>query len=87
MPRAIWNVRTSPTALIRSGRSRVISWPSKMMRPRVGRHQPGDAVEQRGLARAVRADQAGDASRLDREVDAVQRLHAIEAARDLMTIE
>ena len=33
MPRAIWNVRTRPIALIRSGRARVMSWPSKLMVP------------------------------------------------------
>ena len=35
-----------------------------------------DAVDGRALARAVGADQAGDAAGLDRERDAVQRMHA-----------
>ena len=47
----------------------------------VGREQPGQHADQRGLARAVRADEAGDRSRLHRDGDAVQRGggHALEA--------
>src|SRR4051812_31205877 len=51
------------------------------------RHQAGDAVEQRGLACAVRPDQASDAARLDCEVDAEKSVHAVKIARDLMASE
>ena len=51
-------------------------------RPGVGAVEAGDAVEQRSLAGAVRPDQAGDPAGLDIEIDAVQRMNAVEAARD-----
>ena len=54
-------------AVTRSGRQPVIAVPSNVTLPASGRHHAGDAVEQRGLAGAVRADQAGDAPRLARD--------------------
>src|SRR5689334_10966399 len=47
--------------------------------PAVERCEPGDAVEQRGLARAVRPDQTIDAPRLERERDVVDGRDAAEA--------
>ena len=41
----------------RAGAARVMSSPSKMMRPAHGRQQAGDGLERGGLARAVGADQ------------------------------
>ena len=51
-------------------------------RARVGRVDPGQHVEQRRLAGAVRADQAVDLARRDGERHLVQRLHAAEALAD-----
>ena len=45
----------------------------------VGRVEPGDHVEERSLARAVRADQAVDLPFLDLGADVGQRLQAAEA--------
>ena len=87
MPRAIWNVRINPIAAdpVRPPVRDLVAIEHDVAG--VGRHKPGDAVEQCGLARTVGADQAGDAMRLDLKVDAVERLHAVEAARNLMTTE
>jgi hypothetical protein len=43
-----------------------------------GWHEAGQHVEHRGLAGAIRADQAGDAARLHPDVDAVERLQTSE---------
>ena len=53
----------------------------------IGRVETADAVEQRGLAGAVRADQAEDLSRLDREGDAVKGDDAAEAKGDVAHFE
>ena len=47
--------------------------------------EPRQAVEERRLAGAVGADQAGDLPRLDAERDAVERDDAAEADRDVLT--
>ena len=47
------------------------------------RHQAGDAVEQRGLAGAVRADETGDRRRRDRERNPVECRQAAEADGDV----
>src|SRR6185436_13369666 len=47
--------------------------------PGVGRLQVVHAAQQRGLARAGRAEQAADGARLDVEIDAAQHLHPAEA--------
>ena len=49
------------------------SSPSKRMRPTVERHDAGNAVERRGLAGAVRAQQADDLAGRDGERDAFER--------------
>src|SRR5690348_12158789 len=69
-----------------SGRSDAIGAPTgdvppgEQDRALMRRHDPRDAVERRRLARAVGADEAGDPARLDVEIEAAQRLDAIEAA-------
>ena len=50
-----------------------MSWPSTLHAAGAGAQQAGDQPQQRGLARAVGADQAGDDAGLDACVDAVQR--------------
>ena len=53
----IWKVRAIPSRHTAWGRSPVTSAPSKRTRPAVGRWKPVIEVEERGLARAVRADE------------------------------
>ncbi len=53
----------------------------------VRRFQPGDEVEHRRLAGAVRADDAGDLAALDLEAGAVNRLDAAEALRDVADVQ
>ena len=48
------------------------------------RIEPGDAVEQRGLAGAVRTDQAADLAGVDLTGHAVERAHAAEAHRHVI---
>src|SRR6058998_2071479 len=78
-PRAIWNVRTRPRRVIPPARD-VLAVEDDGAG--LGRQEPRDAVEEGGLAGAVRADEAGDRPPLDREVHSVQRAHAVEAARE-----
>ena len=79
--RARWNVRASPARARRVGSGRRTALPAKRHGARVGRQVAGDQVEGRGLARAVRPDQRGDASLLDREAAAVDGRDAAEALR------
>src|SRR4051794_3177935 len=44
--------------------------------------EAGDQVDERRLARAVRADQADDLLPAEREIDALERLHTLERAGD-----
>ena len=53
-----WNERAIPIRQRRAGVMRVTSWPSKITRPAVRRNRAGDDAEQRGLAGAVRPDDA-----------------------------
>ena len=53
----------------------------------IGRVEPADAVEQRGLAGAVRPDQPEDLALLDGERDAVERDDAAEAQSDVADFE
>ena len=66
-----WKVRTRPAAAIASGGRPVMSLPAKTMRPAFGCLETGNQVEQRGLARAVRADDGGDAAIGDVEIDRI----------------
>src|SRR5262249_38900780 len=53
----------------------------------VGPRLAGDDVHHRGLARAVRADDAAQLARLDVERQRVQRLEAVEADGELLEVE
>src|SRR5436309_770053 len=53
----------------------------------VGGQRAGDAVEQRGLARAVRSDEPDDLAGLDRDAHARERRHAAEALRHVVDLE
>jgi len=50
---------------------------------RVGAREPGDEVDERGLAGAVRAEQPEELAALDRQADAVERAQAAIALLDL----
>jgi hypothetical protein len=55
--------------------------------PDAARRRPrdaGDAVQQRALAGAVRADEPDDAARGHRERDVLERVHAAEAHADVV---
>ena len=66
-----WKVRAMPQRG-RAGAacSAVMSWPSKRMRPRAGRVDAADAVEDAGLAGPVGADDGEEVVRVDLEADA-----------------
>ena len=78
-----WNVRveTGPAAAVgapaRSRRAR-----SSSTVPSSARSKPGQQVDERRLARAVRPDQPDDLVVVELEVDAGERLHALEGPRD-----
>src|SRR5215813_7649980 len=56
-------------------------------RPRIRRHQAGNHVEQRRLARAIGPDQAGDTAGQDGEVDAAQHVEAVEGTAKVLELE
>ncbi len=51
------------------------------------RRQPEDRADQRGLAGAVGAEQAGDAAGLDRERDALQHVGLVVGGVDALDFE
>ena len=63
--------------------SSVTSSPSSVDAARVGRGQPDDHVERRGLAGAVRAEQADDLARADVEADAAHHGAAAVGLREI----
>ena len=71
----------------RCAASRASERPSNAMSPVAERVEPRQAVEERGLAGAVRADQADDLPARDVERDAVERDDAAEAHRDVGHLE
>ena len=78
-----WKVRPMPSSAMRwAGRSR-IERPSNRMSPAARRVEARQAIEQRGLAGAVRADEAEDLPRLEIEGHAVERHDAAEAHGDV----
>ena len=77
--RVIWNERASPRRARWCGARRVMSSPSKTMRPRSGAQLAGELRHQRRLAGAVRADQRVHLAAAHLQVDAVGRDHAAEA--------
>src|SRR5690625_4978283 len=56
-------------------------------RPRVGFEQPNDLRHQRGLARAVMAEEAHHLARRDRQIDGIVGDHAGEAFRHTLNLE
>ena len=78
----IWNERARPMRQRCSGFMRVTSWPSNTTRAGVGRDRAGDDAEQRGLAGAVRPDDAQRLAAQEREVDVVGDHDGAEAFGD-----
>ena len=68
---------TTPMQALAASSSRSMSWPNTRASPAALVHQRGDDADQRGLARAVGAEQREEIALLDVEVDALQRLHAV----------
>ena len=77
--RMFWNVRAMPIAVIRSGRAREISRPSKLIDPAARPVEPGEHVEERRLAGAVGPDHRGDRPSCELEVEPVDGDQAAEA--------
>ena len=77
-----WNVRASPARPRRCGLQPVISRPSSSIVPARREVEPRHQVDERRLAGAVRADQADDLVPVQLERHVVERLHALERARD-----
>ena len=76
-----WKVRATPRAAPSYAVPvPVMSCPSSRMLSALRRIEAGDRVGQRGLATAVRADEAEDLAALDVQVDAVERHDAAESA-------
>ena len=73
-----WKVREMPALIDRSRRGIRDVGAVEGDAPRVGAIDAGDDVEERGLAGAVRADQAEDLVRRDGEIEPVERHHAAE---------
>ena len=82
-----WNVRARPRRARLNGASSVTSRPSSATRRRRGGWSPQIDVEQRRLAGAVRADEAGDRPGLGGEVDVVEGEAAAEADADTGDLE
>ena len=82
-----WKVRLTPRRLSSDGRMPVTSLPSTLTSPPRRRELAEDAVEQRGLAAAVRADEAEDLALAHVEGDAVDRGDAAEALADVADFE
>ena len=82
-----WKVRPMPICgMAWRGRSRIDAALEQDVAA-VGRVEAAEAIEERGLAGAVGADQAGDLAGKDVEGDAVERDDAAEADRDVAHAE
>ena len=83
---AVWKVRPTPSRAIWC-----TFWPSSSTPAEAGRpgglHQPGDGVDQRRLARAVRADEEPQVALEHRQVDAVDGVEAVEGDRQAADLE
>ena len=77
-----WKVRAMPSARDRVRRQVGDRPAGEGDLAGVGDVEPGDHVDQRGLARAVRSDQADDLALAHVEIDPVERLHAAELLGD-----
>ena len=82
-----WNVRAMPSAVRRWLAQPVTSSPKSRTCPAVARQDAGDDVEQRRLARAVRADDRLAVAREDLQVDVLDRVQAAEALRQALQLE
>ena len=81
--RGFWNVRASPARARRARRgSRDRAAVEGDLAPRRSSRTPGDAVDERRLARPVRPDQPEHLALRELEVDPRQRRHAAEALDD-----
>ncbi len=69
------------------GCSSLTRLPAMRISPPVIALEPGDRVEQRGLAAAGRADEHQEAALLDVEVDALQDLDGAEALLEVFDLE
>ena len=74
-------VRASPSAARLCARQ-PFEHPPVQLDPPAVRYEPRDRVDERRLARAVRADQPDELALRDREVDLVERPQAAEGDRD-----
>ena len=84
--RRFWNVRAMPLLVIRWGLSlhdRLALEPDVAC---VGPVEPGQAIEDRGLAGAVGADEADDGAFLDIEAEAVDDVQPPEAQRQIVNL-
>ena len=85
--RPCWNVRAKPSAARSSAASAGDVAAGERTVPASGLVEPGDEIEQRGLARAVRADDADQFAFVDRERQCVDGGDAAEAARQPGDVE
>ena len=77
--RWFWNVRAMPQRVTRCGGRRAdVGVLGETDRARRRRMDAGQDIEERRLARAVRADDADDLARIDIEIDGLQRVQAAE---------
>src|SRR5262249_57270133 len=79
--RGMWSARATPPG-DRVGRQPVEAVGAETNLPAVGPREAADHVEERGLARAVRPDEAGDRAFGDGERAAGERLDAAESFGD-----
>ena len=79
-----WKVRTRPAAAIASGGRRGDVLAREDDAPGIRRLEAGNQVEQRGLARAVRADHRGDAAVGDLEIDGIDGDQPAEPPRHVL---
>ena len=86
MPRkscVVWNVRVRPRAAIRLAAGPVTGEPSRSTAPRVGPLEAADHVQERGLPRPVRPDDAANLAALRPRDHAVERADAAERDREI----
>ena len=82
-----WKLRAMPTPIRSWTDWRVMSCPSNTRAPRSGREEPADQVHERGLARAVRADEGQHLALPDRQRDVVDRAGLPERLGDVADLQ
>ncbi len=82
-----WKVREMPSLAICSGVRPVMSCPSNRMLPSEAGSAPGDHVEERRLAGAVRSDDGAHRTARHVEIDVRQRRQPAEPARQAAGLE